>query len=1007
RDRALGRVLGGSPWGLYRAFPPQFAAAILPPEGEGLLGFTAAELCSYPDLRCRQLYEEDRTRVLTTFAEALESGQGYAIQYRLWDRERRTLHLFRDYAQVQPGPNGRPEHLAGVLVDITKEKLRGPEGGLTDDLNQREAAQRALAESEERLRSITGAAQDAILMLDDAGRIGFWNAAATRIFGYTEQEAMGQDAHLLLTPSRLRCMAREGFRTFSQTGAGPVLGKTLRFDAVRRDGTEVPVELSVSALKRRDRWHTVGVIRDVSDREAALEKARESETRFRTLFEEAADGLLIADPETGRFVQGNARMAALLRCRQEDLPGLGVEDIHPEGDLPQVLEEFRHMATQQHGEALDIPVKRRDGTGFTANVSSNPIRLDGRDFLVGAFRDMTERQEAERQLAAERKLLRDYLDNAPVVTAAFDRQGVVQLINRRGCELLGLPEEKIVGRHWFSQFVAPEDQGRALHAFTTCLTSPPGLCGSSEYCVVTARGEVRRIAWLTNVIRDEAGDSVALMVSGADVTERRRMEQELIRAQERLKLIANTVPAVLYACAPEEGLPIRFAGANLQDQFGIDAQRAIGRPGTWSDYAHPADLPRLAEAGSTLSRCGSFAAEFRLCRPDGECRWAQIELRLTRTEDGPAEVVGYLLDVTQRRQAEDALREREASLAHAQAIANLGSWETNLETGAENWSDEVYRILGYAPRSMEPCRERLMERIHPDDREPFSQRIAEAVARESGFGAEFRVVRPDGEERFVRARGQIVRDGEGKGCAVVGTLLDFTQRRRDEIALERSRETLRELAAHLQTVREEQRAEIAREIHDEMGQGLTAMKIDLVRLRSRLRGRDAQVTALVGSLLASVDTTITAVQRIMAELRPALLDDLGLVAAIEWLTRQFTERTGIACRLDLPDSGLELSQTARTALFRILQESLTNVARHAGATQVQVTLERADQSIRLLVEDNGKGISTIDLESGRSFGLLGMRERAAVFGGRLAIRGQAGVGTRVSVTIPASALEGD
>jgi len=259
----------------------------------------------------------------------------------------------------------------------------------------------------------------------------------------------------------------------------------------------------------------------------------------------------------------------------------------------------------------------------------------------------------------------------------------------------------------------------------------------------------------------------------------------------------------------------------------------------------------------------------------------------------------------------------------------------------------------------------------------------------------------------VRARGQIVRDGEGKGCAVVGTLLDFTQRRRDEIALERSRETLRELAAHLQTVREEQRAEIAREIHDEMGQGLTAMKIDLVRLRSRLRGRDAQVTELVGSLLASVDTTITAVQRIMAELRPALLDDLGLVAAIEWLTRQFTERTGIACRLDLPDSGLELSQTARTALFRILQESLTNVARHAGATQVQVTLERADQSIRLVVEDNGKGISTIDLESGRSFGLLGMRERAAVFGGRLAIRGQAAVGTRVSVTIPASALEGD
>ena len=741
-----------------------------------------------------------------------------------------------------------------------------------------EPARQALAESEERLRMITKAAQDAILMLDDLGRIVFWNDAATRIFGYAEEEALGQDAHRLLTPTRLHGRARAGFRAFSQSGQGPVVGKTLRIDAIRKDGAEFPVELSVSALKLRDRWHTVGVVRDVSDREAALERARESEARFRTLFEEAADGLLIADPETGRFIDGNARMAAMLRCRREDLCRLEVRDIHPKEDLPRILAEFSRLATEGRGEALNIPIVRRDGSRFTANVSSASIRLDGHPYLVGAFRDLTERQA---------------------------------------------------------------------------------------------------------------------------------IEQELDRTRERLELIAGTVPAVLFSCALEEGLPIRFAGANLKEEFGIDPRQVIGRDGTWSDYAHPADAARMADALAVLRRSSSFSEELRLHQPDGQWRWVHIELRLTRAPDGPVEVVGYLHDVTQRRQAEDDLREREAILAHAQAIAKLGCWEITLATGEEHWSDEVYRILGYPPRSFEPSRERLMERICPDDRERLHGCLDEAIAREIPCGLEFRVLRPDGDERFVRMRAEILRDVQGKGRIVVGTLLDFTEHRRNELSLERSRETLRKLAAHLQTVREEQRTEIAREIHDEMGQGLTAMKIDLVRLRSRLEGSDPKVTDLVRSLLASLDATMTAVQRIMSELRPSVLDDLGLAPAIEWLTRQFTERTGITCDLDLPEAGPALSQDARTALFRILQESLNNVARHAGAATVRVTLHHGRQSTRLMVEDNGRGISPAELESGQSFGLLGMRERAAVFGGKLSIRGEPGMGTRVDVTIPMTELGED
>lgn len=368
-----------------------------------------------------------------------------------------------------------------------------------------------------------------------------------------------------------------------------------------------------------------------------------------------------------------------------------------------------------------------------------------------------------------------------------------------------------------------------------------------------------------------------------------------------------------------------------------------------------------------------------------------------------SEVAGYLLDITQRKQAEQVLKERQTSLDHAQAIAKLGSWETHLGSGDERWSDEVYRILGYAPRALTPSWDRLLERIHPGDRERVQERLNQAVAGESGFDIEFRIERPDGRHGFVRARGEIVRDTQGRGEKIVGTLLDFTERKQAELSLEQSRQALRELAQHLQNVREEERTNIARQVHDELAQSLAAIKIDLVRLRSRLGAQNPQVEALVESLLRSVGTIIETVQRVMEELRPSILDDAGLLAAIEWQVEQFQRKTGIACTVRAPEQALDLSQQAATALFRILQETLTNIARHASARRVQVVLTQDQQWLCLQVTDDGIGIPAAKLENGRSLGILGMRERAQVFGGEFDITRRDHGGTSVSVSLPLAA----
>jgi signal transduction histidine kinase len=225
-------------------------------------------------------------------------------------------------------------------------------------------------------------------------------------------------------------------------------------------------------------------------------------------------------------------------------------------------------------------------------------------------------------------------------------------------------------------------------------------------------------------------------------------------------------------------------------------------------------------------------------------------------------------------------------------------------------------------------------------------------------------------------------------------------REQAEYEQRRSFEQLRALAARMQTAREEERARVAREIHDELGQALTAIKIDLTALLPNVladAGPNLQRQQAVFRLL---DEAIHSVRRIATDLRPGVLDDLGLVAAIEWAVDEFQARTGIESHVSLPAEDLALNEQSATALFRILQEALTNVARHARATRVTVRLAQEDGDLALEVRDNGNGIREEQLASGRSLGLLGMRERATLFGGEFSIGSTPENGTTVTVRIP-------
>lgn len=240
----------------------------------------------------------------------------------------------------------------------------------------------------------------------------------------------------------------------------------------------------------------------------------------------------------------------------------------------------------------------------------------------------------------------------------------------------------------------------------------------------------------------------------------------------------------------------------------------------------------------------------------------------------------------------------------------------------------------------------------------------------------------------------------GKVIGSTGMYTNISERKRAEEELKKSYDLLRNLSARLQSVREEESTRIAREIHDELGQALTAVKIDLTALTRMLPKDQPTLTEKTKLMAALIDNALQTVHKIATELRPGMLDDLGLEAAIEWQVNEFQNRTGIRCTLALPSEQLSLNTDCSTAIFRIFQETLTNIVRHAHATAVTISLEADGRLVTLSVQDNGKGISQDELSSTKSLGLLGMKERASILGGILNISGQLEQGTTVILQMP-------
>ncbi len=363
----------------------------------------------------------------------------------------------------------------------------------------------------------------------------------------------------------------------------------------------------------------------------------------------------------------------------------------------------------------------------------------------------------------------------------------------------------------------------------------------------------------------------------------------------------------------------------------------------------------------------------------------------------------FATNITERKRAE-AARAQLAAIVRSSDDAIIAE---TLDGIILTWNQGAANMYGYTAEEIVGCSiSKLIPPDRPDELAAILQRLARGERLDRYETAR---VRKDGQRIDVSLTLSPIRDASGNisGASIIAR--DTTERNRVEEGRRQSQQQLRALSAHLQTIREEERSRIARELHDELGQVLTGLKIELSLLEeswSRSTPRDAGTLSegAFQRMRSLVDGSIQTVRKIATELRPIMLDSLGLSAAVEWQVEEFCKMSGIPCEVSLPEAEMLLDRDTSTTLFRILQESLTNIVRHAKASRASVHLWNENHATVLQVQDNGVGIPAQVIAGPVSFGLLSMKERALMLGGSVDVTSAPGAGTKIVVRVPTRTL---
>ena len=845
------------------------------------------------------------------------------------------------------------------------------------DITEQQRTEEARQSSEGRWRAIFDNSAVGISVTDSHGKFIATNWAYQEMVGYAQEELRAM-TYIDVTHEEDRA-ASVAVAADNWAGRRPQFQLEKRYR--RKDGQTIWVRVTVSKTSGSGATPEIGiaVVEEITERKRAEEARAASEQVWRAIFDNSVVGIGLADRH-GRITAANRAFQEMVGYSEEELRAMTYIELTHEEDrgLNAALSE-EMWADRSAGFPMEKRYLHKDGRPIWVRATISKSPGDGRmpPFAICVAEDITERKRAEARLLDYERVVEGLQEMIVVI----GRDYRFLIANRAFLKHYGMRREQVAG-HLVSELVGQEMfEKHSKSRLDECLR---GRVLKYNLAVDFPQLGRRDISASYFPIEGPAGiDRIAVVME--DITERKRAEARLLEYQ---KVVENSQEMMAVVDRDYRYLIANQAFLNYRDLqpeqvIGHLVPEVLGR----EPFEHIVK-PKLDECfGGRVVKYEMPYTYAKAGRRDLYVKYFPIE-----GSAGVDRIAAVLEDITDRKRAE----------------ARLLEFEKVVESLEENIVvvDREYRylianraFLEYRDLQLEDINGRLVPEIVGQE---FFERVVKSKLDECFQGSivkyEMEFMHPKLGRRDLAATYLPIEGATGVD-RVAGVLEDITERKRAERELQRSFQELHALNGQLQSVREEERTRLARELHDELGQALTAIKIDLAALKAA-PGHAQQAQSIDGTLRL-VDETIHSVRRISTELRPSVLDHLGLVAAVEWAAAEFQERTGIRCRVNLPETHRAIEPERATALFRIFQETLTNIARHAGATEVRIDLRQPGGNLELEVSDNGHGISEAQRAGPGSLGILGMRERALLMGGEFTIAGNSGKGTAVRVRIPA------
>jgi PAS domain S-box-containing protein len=867
----------------------------------------------------------------------------------------------------------------------------------THHMLQRKQAQEEVRHSEEQFRQVFEEAPAGMIILDERRHCIRVNRAFCDIVGYNEAELIGQGYELFTHPDDFQA----NMTLTNEVYEGKQTSYRLEKRYIRKDRQVMWVTVNATAYRipAQQRKGVLAIIEDITERKRAEDALRATKERLQQALLASKTGLWDWNTDTNEVFFSREWNSQL---------GYGEQDL---ANAFETWEALLHADDRERAMAyvqayLKNPVgdyrqefrlRHKDGSyRWIAAAASFVVEPDGRRVrLLGAHTDITERKRAEEAL----RLAKFSVDRAADAVYWIDPNAKILDVNEAASLMLGYSKDELrtmtvhdlnpdFQAHSWPEFWA-ETQQRGTMVFETVHRAKNGRLIPIEVSV--------------NYLFYEGKEYHCAFVR--DITERKRVEEELRRSQAFITSVVENLPNMIFV---KDAKDLKFFRVNKagEDLLGHSREVLIGKSDY--DFFPKEDADFFTAKDRQVLKTGSL-----LDIPEEPIETKHQGRRILHTKKipicddtgEPQYLLGISEDSTDRKRTEDALRKSEERYRSIFENAIEGIFQTTLDGKYVAVNPALARMYGYdSPEDMIATIMNIASQLYvdPGRRDEFI-RLMQKQEELTGFEA--LVYRKDGSFIWISESVRAMRDPAGVLVGFEGTVEHITERKLAEQRLRDTVDQVRTLSGRLTTVQEEERTRIARELHDELGVGLTCLKIDLSRLHTMISEQTGvralkKVRSRIPSMIEQIDTTIASVQRLVTELRPAILDDLGLVAAIEWQCQDFQKRTGIPCTCVTSADDIAVEPERATALFRICQEALTNTARHAHATAVTIKLESRSDSLQLVVADNGTGIPDAKLSDRRSLGLLGMKERVALLGGELSIQGHPGKGTTITACLP-------